>query len=42
MTLNQIWTKLEDEEPLTTAENKAFEEEVEQGIDELEKALAAK
>ena len=42
MTLNQIWTKLEDEEPLTTAENKAFEEEVEQGIDELEKALAVK
>ena len=35
MDLEYIWNKLEDEEPLTTREDKEFTDGVEQGIDRL-------
>lgn len=35
MNLEEIYTKLEDEEPLTTREEKKFTDEVTRGIDEL-------
>ena len=35
MNLEHIWNKLEDDEPLTTREEKEFTDSVEQGIDRL-------
>ena len=35
MNLEYIWNKLEDDEPLTTREEKDFTDGVEQGIDRL-------
>ncbi|MBO6158598.1 MAG: hypothetical protein J6P72_04945 [Firmicutes bacterium] len=36
MSLEQLWTKLEKEEPLTGREETEFTEEINHGIDELE------
>lgn len=39
MSLEQLWTKLEEEEPLTSREENEFTEKVSRGIDELENLM---
>ena len=39
MSLEQLWTKLEEEETLTTREENEFTEKVSRGIDELENLM---
>ncbi len=39
MSLEQLWTKLEEEKSLTTREENEFTEKVSRGIDELENLM---
>ncbi len=39
MNLEHIWNKLEDQDPLTTREEKKFSDGMEQGIDQLGQIL---
>ncbi len=39
MTLENLWNKLEVEEPLSTREEKTFTDEINRGIDKLEDVI---